>query len=101
MQSYSVQDVERVLRLSRSTIKGLIDGGFLTVPTFGIYTVDGKWVVENEGVAPDIEVVDDPGKMLDGGDPQLERAIAEVLKSLETKKPAQPRPPAYPNRSGR
>jgi tricorn protease len=80
---------------------GLIDGGFLTVPTFGIYTVDGKWVVENEGVAPDIEVVDDPGKMLDGGDPQLERAIAEVLKSLETKKPAQPRPPAYPNRSGR
>jgi len=29
MQSYSVQDVERVLRLSRSTIKGLIDGGFV------------------------------------------------------------------------
>jgi DNA-binding transcriptional MerR regulator len=30
MQSYSVQDVERVLGLSRSTIKGLIDGGFVT-----------------------------------------------------------------------
>jgi len=30
MHSYSVQDVERVLRLSRSTIKGLIDGGFVT-----------------------------------------------------------------------
>ena len=29
MHSYSVQDVERVLRLSRSTIKGLIDGGFV------------------------------------------------------------------------
>jgi tetratricopeptide (TPR) repeat protein len=34
MHSYSVQDVERVLRLSRSTIKGLIDGGFVT-PTRG------------------------------------------------------------------
>lgn len=30
MHSYSVQDVERVLRLSRSTIKGLIAGGFVT-----------------------------------------------------------------------
>ena len=29
MHSYSVQDVERLLRLSRSTIKGLIDGGFV------------------------------------------------------------------------
>jgi tetratricopeptide (TPR) repeat protein len=30
MHSYSVQDVERVLRLSRNTIKGLIAGGFVT-----------------------------------------------------------------------
>jgi tetratricopeptide (TPR) repeat protein len=29
MQSYSVRDVERVLRLSRSTIRGLIDVGFV------------------------------------------------------------------------
>lgn len=29
MHSYSVRDVERVLRLSRSTIRGLIDGGFV------------------------------------------------------------------------
>jgi tetratricopeptide (TPR) repeat protein len=34
MQSYSVRDVERVLRLSRSTIQGLIKGGFVT-PTRG------------------------------------------------------------------
>ena len=34
MQSYSVRDVERVLRLSRSTIRGLIDVGFVT-PTRG------------------------------------------------------------------
>jgi tetratricopeptide (TPR) repeat protein len=34
MQSYSVRDVERVLRLSRSTIRGLIDVGFVK-PTRG------------------------------------------------------------------
>jgi tetratricopeptide (TPR) repeat protein len=34
MQSYSVRDIERVLRLSRSTIRGLIDVGFVT-PTRG------------------------------------------------------------------
>src|SRR5690349_3216782 len=30
MQSYSVQDVERVLRLSRGTIRGLVQAGFVT-----------------------------------------------------------------------
>ena len=30
MHSYSVRDVERVLQLSRSTIRGLIDVGFVT-----------------------------------------------------------------------
>jgi DNA-binding transcriptional MerR regulator len=34
MQSYSVRDVERVLRLSRGTIQGLIKGGFVK-PTRG------------------------------------------------------------------
>lgn len=34
MQTYSVRDIERVLRLSRSTIRGLIDVGFVT-PTRG------------------------------------------------------------------
>ena len=34
MQSYSVRDIERVLHLSRSTIRGLIDVGFVT-PTRG------------------------------------------------------------------
>lgn len=34
MQTYSVRDIERVLHLSRSTIRGLIDVGFVT-PTRG------------------------------------------------------------------
>jgi tricorn protease len=76
----------------------LIDGGRLTAPTFSFYNTDGEWDVENLGVDPDIEVVDDPSQMLDGGDPQLDRAIAEVMKALEENPPARPPRPEYPVR---
>ena len=76
----------------------LVDGGRLTVPTFSFYNTDGEWDVENYGVDPDIEVVDDPSLMLNGGDPQLDRAIAEVLEALDKNPPVQPERPAYPVR---
>ena len=78
----------------------LVDGGYVTVPTFGIYSTEGKWIVEGHGVDPDIEVVDDPARMADGGDPQLERAIEEVMKSLAAHPPRPPAKPVYPVRSG-
>ncbi len=28
----------------------LVDGGPVTVPTFGIYSTDGRWIVEGHGV---------------------------------------------------
>jgi tricorn protease len=76
----------------------LIDGGRLTVPTFSFYNLEGEWDVEGYGVDPDIEVVDDPSLMLDGGDPQLERAIAEVMQALEENPPTRPERPKYPVR---
>lgn len=77
----------------------LIDGGNVTVPTFGIYSTDGEWIIEGHGVEPDVEVVDDPGLMARGGDPQLEKAVALVMEQLARTPPVQPRKPAYPNRS--
>ena len=77
----------------------LIDNGAVTVPTFGIYSTEGEWIVENYGVDPDIEVDDDPTAMAKGGDPQLERAIAEALRLLEAKPPVRPKKPVYPDRS--
>ena len=77
---------------------GLIDGGRLTVPTVSFYNLEGEWEVEGHGVDPDIEVVDDPSLMVDGGDPQLDRAIAEVLRLLEENPPVRPNRPAYPVR---
>ena len=77
----------------------LIDGGTVTVPTFGIYSKTGEWIIEGYGVDPDIEVVDDPGEMARGRDPQLERAVQEVLRMLRENPPPRVRKPPYPNRA--
>ena len=79
----------------------LIDGGFITVPFFRVYTPEGEWRVENEGVAPDIDVTLDPAQVNAGVDTQLERAIEEVLKELETYQPVKRHtPPALPTEVG-
>ena len=80
---------------------GLIDNGGVTAPAFAIYDLEGKWIIESEGVPPDIEVVDDPAEFAQGRDPQLERAIAEVLKELRDHPPLKVARPKYPNRSGK
>jgi tricorn protease len=79
---------------------GLIDGGYTSVPTFGFYESDGSWGIEGHGVDPDIEVVDDPALMWDGGDPQLDAAIENVLWEIMLNPYAAPARPAAPDRSG-
>ena len=60
-----------------------IDGGRMVAPRGGFYDVNGQWAVEGEGVSPDIEVIQDPAAVLEGRDPQLERAVEEAMKLLE------------------
>jgi tricorn protease len=75
-----------------------MDGGFVTAPDLAIFTEDG-WIVENEGVAPDIDVEQDPAAVAAGKDPQLDRAIEAVLEALEKNPPpARPKPPEFPVR---
>jgi tricorn protease len=64
------------------------------VPEFATASTDGEWIIEGYGVDPDIEVDNDPGALLAGRDPQLERAIAEVLKAMETNPGTLPPKPA-------
>lgn len=61
-----------------------IDGGHMVAPRGGFYDVNGEWSVEGEGVAPDIEVIQEPKLSMNGNDPQLERAVKEAMKLLET-----------------
>jgi tricorn protease-like protein/C-terminal processing protease CtpA/Prc len=78
----------------------LVDGGRVTVPSFAFYETDGTWGIEGHGVDPDIEVIDDPALMRDGGDPQLDKAIEVLLEELKTKAFVPAKRPAYPDRSG-
>jgi len=67
---------------------GLIDGGAITAPDYRIYDTDGKWIVEGEGVTPDIEVQLNSAEMARGVDAQLNAAIDYLLKKIEE----EPRP---------
>lgn len=73
----------------------LMDGGTVTAPNTAVEGLDGTFPVENHGVAPDVEVWQDPARMRQGHDPQLEKAIAIALKQLKANppKPYQPAPP--------
>ena len=73
----------------------LLDGGTLTVPRGGFFNREGNWDVENEGVSPDIPVVQTPRAVIEGSDPQLDRAIEEAMMRLPERDPIldEPAPP--------
>lgn len=62
--------------------KGLVDGSFYRLPSWGCYTLDGE-NLELTGVSPDIEVKNTIADRIEDRDPQLERAVQEILKELE------------------
>jgi tricorn protease len=74
----------------------LVDGGVVNVPEFGFASTDGRWIIEGHGVEPDIEVENDPKSVIDGHDPQLERAVAEVMKKVREEPRRLPKRPAPP-----
>jgi len=82
----------------------LMDGGYITRPEFALYGLDSKWIIENHGVQPDIVVENRPEEVVKGKDPQLDRAIQEVMKAIQQNpKKLPPRPPdlpAYPQGPG-
>ncbi|WP_420385968.1 S41 family peptidase [Roseivirga sp.] len=61
-----------------------IDNGRMVAPRGGFYNTDGEWDVEGKGISPDIPVEQTPRLVIDGHDPQLEAAIKEAMRLLET-----------------
>jgi tricorn protease len=61
-----------------------------------------KWAVENEGVAPDIDVENWPKDVIAGHDPQLERAVQEAMRLLKERpvdrSAKEPSPPTWGKR---
>ncbi|MEM7584234.1 MAG: S41 family peptidase [Acidobacteriota bacterium] len=74
----------------------LVDGGLVFVPEAGTNDPDGSYIIEGHGVDPDIEVENDPKSVIAGGDPQLERGIAEVMAKIEADPKLLPERPADP-----
>lgn len=74
----------------------LMDGGTITAPNFAFRNLAGEFDVENKGVAPDVEVIQDPRLVREGKDPQLEKAIEVALADLAKRKATPNTEPAYP-----
>jgi tricorn protease len=77
--------------------ESLMDGGTVTAPSRGFWTPNNDWEVENHGVAPDVEVEQDPKLVREGRDPQLERTVELLLADLEKNPLPKYKKPAYPN----
>ncbi|MGE5420337.1 MAG: S41 family peptidase, partial [Chloroflexota bacterium] len=77
----------------------LVDGGYVSVPQFGIFDKEDGWIIEGVGVYPDIEVVDRPEQLAKGIDPSIEKAVEVLLQQLNGKPAPEIRQPAVPDRS--
>jgi tricorn protease len=76
----------------------LMDGGQITAPNLAIWTPEEGYIVENEGVPPDVEVEQTPKDVIAGRDPQLEKAIEMAMAELRKNPPKQPARPPDPVR---
>jgi len=74
-----------------------MDGGGVTAPRAAIGGLHGQWEVEGHGIAPDVEVWQDPKLVREGRDPQLEAAIAKALQLLREHPLPVYRAPPYPD----
>ncbi|MBI1797079.1 MAG: PD40 domain-containing protein [Candidatus Eisenbacteria bacterium] len=76
-----------------------VDGGSMIAPRGGFFAADGHWAVENEGVAPDVDVENWPKDAIAGRDAQLEKAIEVGLQQLKehpvTRMTKEPAPPTW------
>lgn len=61
---------------------GLVDGSNMRLPSWGCYGLDGR-DLEMNGVKPDIKIINTFEDKMNGRDPQLERAVEEIMKSLK------------------
>lgn len=77
--------------------KPYVDGQQVTTPFFTSYSTDGKWIIENHGVDPDIIVDINPFEDFKGNDAQLNKAIEILKEQLKTYTPL-PTMPADPVR---
>lgn len=65
-----------------TSAKGLVDGSSYRVPAWGCFTLDGQ-DIEKNGVKPDINIKTGFTDRLNNSDPQLDKAISEIMGKLK------------------
>ncbi len=85
--------------VGRAYAPQLMDGGIVTAPSSGVWDpAESRWIAENNGITPDVEIEYEPELVRQGHDPQLEKAVAQILVELEKnppKKLVRPKPSKY------
>ncbi len=74
----------------------LNDRSTLSVSHYGSYNPNEGWVIEGEGVVPDIEVENEPSMFAKGIDSQLDKAIEVLLKDIKLHPINLPHHPPFP-----
>ncbi len=83
--------------VGRAFAPPLMDGGGVTAPSSGVWDpAESRWIAENVGISPDIEVEHDPELVRQGHDPQLETAVKQILAELEKNPPKKLVRPKFP-----
>jgi tricorn protease len=83
--------------VGRAGSPALMDGGVVAAPSSGVWDPEqSQWIAENVGISPDIEVEYDPEAVRHGHDPQLERAVQEILGELAKNPPKTLKRPTFP-----
>lgn len=81
-----------------SGVNVLSDGGVARAPMMGVYGPEGKWLIEQHGVVPDIEVENLPHATFLGRDAQLEAALLYLQQEITRDPRPVPQPPPFPRR---
>lgn len=79
--------------------QSIIDGGRVSAPQFPRFNLKGEWIIESNGVEPDIEVINMPDDILNGYDAQLEKAIDVILERIKNEPKIDIKRQDYPNKS--
>jgi len=77
-----------------------IDGGIVTAPNLAFFN-DKGFGIENVGTPPDVEVEQWPSQVVNGHDPQLEKAIQIIMDELKTNPPKKMPTPLFPDKARR
>ena len=76
-----------------------LDNGIASAAQLGVYTPDGKWLIEGHGAEPDITVDDLPHATFSGDDAQLQAAIQLLQQQIKADPRHVPPHPPYPDKS--